>query len=190
MSARQTVGWCRRRLARPTSARHITDRSPIIAIVAEGIGLQRLSSIGRLDPRWCKDSLEKKRGEVEKGHFWADSVGGRGHCQLVRLMMGAMRCLVVAPPVHAPWGSARAVTSHACRRRPTECRSVAGDGSCGAPAGLHEAAGGASSRGLSTLACASARGRAMRGCQDASVGSRWRLKCPCPPVSPSLRCLI
>ena len=30
--------------------------------------------------------------------------------------MGAMRCLVVAPPVHAPWGSARAVTSHACRR--------------------------------------------------------------------------
>ena len=128
--------------------------------------------------------------KVEKGHFWADSVGGRGHCQLVRLMMGAMRCLVVAPPVHAPWGSARAVTSHACRRRPTECRSVAGDGSCGAPAGLHEAAGGASSRGLSTLACASARGRAMRGCQDASVGSRWRLKCPCPAVSPSLRCLI
>ena len=128
--------------------------------------------------------------KVEKGHFWPDSVSRRGHCQLVRLMMGAMRCLVVAPPVHAPWGSARAVTSHACRRRPTECRSVAGDGSCGAPAGLHEAAGGASSRGLSTLACASARGRAMRGCQDASVGSRWRLKCPCPAVSPSLRCLI
>ena len=128
--------------------------------------------------------------KVEKGHFWPDSVSRRGHCQLVRLMMGAMRCLVVAPPVHAPWGSARAVTSHACRRRPTECRSVAGDSSCGAPAGLHEAAGGASSRGLSTLACASARGRAMRGCQDASVGSRWRLKCPCPAVSPSLRCLI
>ena len=144
------------------------------------VGAQRRPSVSRVP-------LSQK---VEKGHFWPDSVSRRGHCQLVRLMMGAMRCLVVAPPAHAPWGSARAVTSHACRRRPTECRSVAGDSSCGAPAGLHEAAGGASSRGLSTLACASARGRAMRGCQDASVGSRWRLKCPCPAVSPSLRCLI
>ena len=140
--------------------------------------------------QFIKSHVKPEAKHVEKGHFWTDSVGGRGACQLVRLMMGAMRCLVVAPPSHTPWGSARAVTSHACRRRPTECRRVAGDGSCGAPAGLHEAAGGASSRGLSTLACASARGRAMRRCQDASVGSRWRLKCPCPAVSPSLRCLI
>ena len=78
--------------------------------------------------------------KVEKGHFWPDSVSRRGHCQLVRLMMGAMRCLVVAPPAHVPWGSARAVTSHACRSRPTECCSVAGSSICGAPADLHEVA--------------------------------------------------
>ena len=160
------------------------DHDFAVAIISTGTYLEYLSR------KASEIVLPLHSQKVEKGHFWPDSVSRRGHCQLVRLMMGAMRCLVVAPPAHAPWGSARAVTSHACRRRPTECRSVAGDGSCGAPAGLHEAAGGASSRGLSTLACASARGRAMRGCQDASVGSRWRLKCPCPAVSPSLRCLI
>jgi hypothetical protein len=62
-----------------------------------------------------------------------------------------MRCLAVARPVHAPWGSARAVASRACRRRPIECSSVAGGSSCDAPACLQEVTGGASSRGLSAL---------------------------------------
>jgi hypothetical protein len=35
-------------------ARHITDRSPIIAIVAEGIGLQRLSVDRPIRSRRCK----------------------------------------------------------------------------------------------------------------------------------------
>ena len=42
--------------------------------------------------------------------------------------MGAMRRLVVAPPVHAPWGSVRAVASHACRRRPIDIATTIKEG--------------------------------------------------------------